>query len=331
MPLKLIAPRAGKSPYYAVRGTYLGVYVDRSTKARKRAVAAKVLKKWEDEIERGAFSGRPLKTFADAAVAYMKAGGERRFVTKLLQHFGERPLMEIGQEEVDAAAVALYPTAAPSTRNRQVYSPVSAILKRAGFKDPIDRPIGSAGNKTTGWLWPEQANALFEEAGKLNPEFRLLCVTLLYAGGLRLSEGLDLMTDDCRLSENFAYLADSKTGEPRPLFLPPFLVVELANHPRGMDRPGQKVFHFTKGGHIYSVLKTAAFKAGVDLPPRQAFHIFCHTYGTWMRRYAGLDELGLLKLGRWEDRKSVERYTHVVVSEEAKRAELLPAPKSVRA
>jgi integrase len=241
------------------------------------------------------------------------------------------PLKDIGQEEIDVAAVALYPTCAPSTRNRQVYTPVSAILKRAGFKDTIDRPFGAAGNKATGWLWPEQAEVLFEEAGKLDPEFRLLCLTLLYAGGLRLSEGLGLLTDDCRLSENFAYLPDSKNDEPRPLFLPPFLVAELANHPRGVDRPGERMFRFSKGGHIYSLLKTAAFKAGVELPLRQAFHIFCHTYGTWMRRYASLDELGLLKLNRWKDRKSVERYTHVVVNEEAKRAELLPVPRPKRA
>ena len=39
MPLKLIPPR--KSPFWSVRGTYLGIYVERSTKASKRAVAAK--------------------------------------------------------------------------------------------------------------------------------------------------------------------------------------------------------------------------------------------------------------------------------------------------
>jgi integrase len=331
MPLELVPPREGKSPNWSVRGTYLGVSVDRSTRTRKRAVAAKILKKWERDIERGEFSDRPEKTFASAAIAYMKAGGERTYVKKLLEHFGETPLKNIGQDEIDAAAVALYPNVAPSTRNRQVYTPMSAIRKRAGFKDPLERPIGSAGKKATGWLWPEQADALFEEAGKLDLEFRLLCLTLLYGGGLRLSEGLGLLVDLCRLSENFAYLPTSKNEEPRALFLPPFLVAELANHPRGMDRPGQRIFRFSKGGHIYSLLKTAAFKAGIDLPQGQAFHVFCHTYGTWMRRYGGLDELGLLNLNRWQDRKSVERYTHVVVTEEQRQAALLPTPKALRA
>jgi integrase len=83
----------------------------------------------------------------------------------------------------------------------------------------------------------------------------------------------------------------------------------------------------SKSGHLYSLLKATAFRAGVDLPERSAFHIFRHTYMTWMRRYAGLDELGLLNLGTHKDRKSVGRYTHVVVSEEARRAALLPVGK----
>ena len=75
----------------------------------------------------------------------------------------------------------------------------------------------------------------------------------------------------------------------------------------------------------------AAIKAGIDLPERSAFHIFRHTYATWMRLYGGLDEKGLMATGAWKDRKSVDRYTHVVVSEEAQRAALLPTPKAKRA
>lgn len=328
MPLKLVPPRQGKSPNYGIRGTYLGQYVDRSAGTSKRTIAAKVLKAIERQIEGGRFSEPGEPTFASATSAYMKAGGERTYMTRLLQYFGDQPLREVDQTAIDNAASALYPNASPATRNRQVYTPISAVLKRAGFKDSIVRPIGAAGKKATGWLWPEQTEALFEEAGKLDVEFRLLCITLLYGGGLRLSDGLDLTCNNLRLAEGFAYLPDTKTDEPRPLFLPPFLVAELANHPRGVDRPGEKLFKFSKGGHIYSLLKTAAFKAGVDLPQRQAFHIFCHTYGTWMRRYAGLDELGLTKLGRWADRKSVERYTHVVVSEEQRKSVVLPTPRA---
>jgi len=79
MPLKLFPPREGKSPYCSIRGTYLGVYVNRSAKAGKRAIALRVLRKIEGEIERGEFAERDEPTFAGAVAAYMKAGGSRRF------------------------------------------------------------------------------------------------------------------------------------------------------------------------------------------------------------------------------------------------------------
>src|SRR6266700_5549489 len=92
MPLKLIPPRAGKTPYWSIRGTYLGRYVDRSTKARQRALAAKVLRQFERAIERGELAEPQEATFASAAIDYMNAGGERAFLTRLIEHFGTAPV-----------------------------------------------------------------------------------------------------------------------------------------------------------------------------------------------------------------------------------------------
>jgi len=78
MPLKLVPPRQGKSPNYRVRGTYQGLYVDRSTKTGKRALAAKFLRQIERDIENNRFVVEGDLDFASAAIAYMKAGGERR-------------------------------------------------------------------------------------------------------------------------------------------------------------------------------------------------------------------------------------------------------------
>src|SRR5262245_55109027 len=146
MPIKLIPPRKGKTPYYAGRGSYLGVAVDRSTKASKRALALKVIAAWEREIERGTFSIKGEPTFAGAAAAYMKAGGERRFMKPLLEHFGDRPLREIDQPAIDAAAHTLHPASSGATRNRQVYTPVCAVLRYAGMQLSLRRPHGSGGN-----------------------------------------------------------------------------------------------------------------------------------------------------------------------------------------
>src|SRR5690349_8392298 len=107
MPIKLIPPRKGFSPYYYGRGTYLGVFVNRSTRATRPAIAKRVIKGWEDDIERGRFEHKGGATFMSAAVAYMKAGGDRRPIAKLIAHLGETPLDAIDQARVDAAAIAL--------------------------------------------------------------------------------------------------------------------------------------------------------------------------------------------------------------------------------
>jgi integrase len=324
MPIKLIAPREGKTPYYAGRGTYLGIYVDRSTKTGKRALAKKVIEKWEREIERGEFSQRGEPTFASAAAAYMKAGGDRRFLKRLLEHFGDRPLRQIDQTAIDHAAQTLYPQGSAATRNRQVYTPVSAVLRGAGNYGLLRRPRGAAGNKQTAWLWPEEAHRLFEEAEKINPEFAALLITLCYTG-MRLSEALNLTWENVRLQDGFAYLPDTKNEVPRAVFLPPVAVAALAS---GDAEAGGRVFRFSKSGHLYSLLRVAAIKAEVWLPERSAFHILRHTYATWMRRYAGADSQALIATGAWKDRKSVDRYTHTVVSEESRKAMLLPTPKA---
>src|SRR5262245_16452156 len=121
MPLKLYPPRkarTGTTPYWTVRGTYLGVRVSRSTKTGKRNIAVQVLKRIERDIERGEFAQSGEPTFASAATAYMKAGGERIYLRRLLEHFGDKPLSQIDQAAIDAAAVAIYPEASAATRNR---------------------------------------------------------------------------------------------------------------------------------------------------------------------------------------------------------------------
>jgi len=332
MPLKLIPPREGRTPYYSVRGTHLGVYVDRSTRLADRAKAAKLLVRWREEIERGEFAATEGRTFLSAAIAYVKAGGEKRFVgsydedtgrwSGLVGHFGDRPLDEIDQEATDEAALALYPNATPSTRNRQVHTVVSAIRKRAGIKEPLQRPKGWRGKKRVVWFKPEEAFRLFAAADVRDPEFGLFLRFLCYTG-LRLSEALALQVSQLDLSDAFAYIPETKNEDPRGVFLPPHVVVALANHPRGLNRVG-KVFKFRKQGHLYELLADSAAAAGVTIEDGVAFHKLRHTWATWMRKYAGLDTRGLVGTRAWRDPKSAERYEHVVSTEEARRAVLLP-------
>lgn len=70
-----------------------------------------------------------------------------------------------------------------------------------------------------------------------------------------------------------------------------------------LDRaPDEKLFRFHIGGRLRNMLALAMKRAGLKFQPRQGgFHLFCHTYGTWMTRYGDLDTYGLVRTQRWKD------------------------------
>jgi hypothetical protein len=95
MPLRLVDPRKGKSPNFTIRGSYLGVRVDKSSRTDRRSIARGILAKLEHAIERGEYPPRQValgKTFLSAAVSYMEAGRRPRYVARLIKHFGATPL-----------------------------------------------------------------------------------------------------------------------------------------------------------------------------------------------------------------------------------------------
>ena len=376
MPLKLRPPTPGKTPNWHVRGTYRGIYVERTAGTPDKKAALRFMRDIRESIERGDHSARgtnaveaqsapPVEpTFADAALAYLKADGDPKFLSAIINQTGKhalapRKLSDIDQLLIDNAATALYPSATPQTRNRQFYTPVSAVLKRAGIERKIKRPKGWRGSKSTSWLEPEQAFAVIAAAYNIDPEFGLLCLTYLYTGR-RESDLLDAKLRQLNVDQALIYLPDTKNGEPAPVHLPPVVVKAFLSQPPRTKRPRKlgdaklgngiagrsradagipfldrhpdaKLFRFHNGGHLRDMLKDAMRAAGVSFPPRQGgFHLFCHTYGTWMKRYGGLDTYGLVRTGRWKDPDSADRYNHTAASAEARLADLLPTPTKTR-
>lgn len=318
MPLKLFPPRKGH-PTFTIRGTYFGAKVSQSAGTNERKVAAQELARVKQEIERGRFQQLAKPDFLTAAISYMDAGGETRFIGPLKDHFLETPLDEITQRAIDQAANFLYPDASHATRNRQVYTPISAILKHAGLRDTFKRPKGARGKARMCWLTPDQTNALVASAWAIQPRFGALMM-FLFATGCRLSEALELAPKNLDLPRATAFVGETKNGKPRTVYLPPALVATLANTELGDKR----VFSLYKSGYLYTMLDDAAKAAGVEIPDRVAFHIARHTWATMMRRYGGADTRALLATGAWDSRDAASVYEHTDSTEEAKRANLLP-------
>src|SRR5690606_8952890 len=120
------------------------------------------------------------RSFAEAALGYMKSGGEKAPLAKILaaefkidgkkRIFGELLLREIDQTTIDDLALHLLPDCKDSTRTRHVYSPVSAVLRWAG-KQPswgfrswqITRPKQPKGR--IDWRTPKEIEWWLERAG----------------------------------------------------------------------------------------------------------------------------------------------------------------------
>ena len=322
MPLRLVPPRDGKSPNYSIRGTYLGIAIDRTAGTSQRKLAARVLAKLKDDIEAGRLAPAGAPTFASAALSYVKAGGSKRFILPLSEHFATTLLTRIDQAAIDDAASALYPDSSPATRNRQVYTPVSAILRHAGVAIVIKRPKGAQGTPRTAWLDQREAFALMAASEPVGPTFGALVKFLLYTGA-RLGEALSLRWSDLDLDRKTVTIRQTKTEGARTAFLPDLVVTAL--NPLARDR---RVFYpLTKGGKLYAMLDSAAAEAGITIPYRLGFHILRHTWATWMRRHAGLDTAALVETGAWRSRKSASVYEHLDATDEALKVNLLPVPE----
>jgi integrase len=347
MPLKLVQARNAKTKNLYIRGTYLGIAVDKSCRTNRRPVAQSILKRIQGEIERGEYPPREAApranepTFLSAALAYMEAGRRRRYAAKLIKHFGETPLSEIDQGAIDRAAIELYPGVMPATRNTCVYTPMSAILRHAGVELKLRRPKGAKGRVITDWLRPPDAFGIIAAAEQFDPELAALLMFLLYTG-VRLGAALDLRRTDVRLSESAAWVRHQKGQPASDVRLRDDLREALARQLRSHNH--ERVFRFHQGGHLkHQLLRAKLGYLGIPCPGRRPkkwkppqyrlawvnYHSFRHTWATWMRQ-AGTDLQGLVATGNWRDLRSAARYAHAVAREEWSRVDQLPGVGNLR-
>ena len=320
MPLKIV--RRAKSPYWIIRGTIRGIRVEESTGVSDRRTAEEIRARREAEILKQSVYGRAATaTFAHAAASYLEGGGSQRFLKAVIAHFGTMPLAKIDQEAIERGARKLFPDAAPSTLNRQFFTPTAAVLhhaaKRAWCALPvIERPTVPEGRVR--WLTLTEADRLTVAcAAHLRP----LVIFLLYTGA-RVGEALWLDWRDVDLTRAHVSFPKTKNGSARGVPLHPRVIAALANLPHRdhevFRRPDGLPYERPRGGddhsagtRIKTAFRAACRRAGIDnLRP----HDCRHTWATW--HYAANRDLGaLMKLGGWKSERMVMRYAHVNVAE----------------
>jgi integrase len=300
--------------------------VDESTGVTSRPIADTIRAQREWEILQASIFGRKATaTFLEAAVGYMEGGGEARFMKPLVDHFAATPLASIDQSAIERAAKTLYPAVTASTLNRQVYTPVSAVLKYAAARGlcehrQIERPAQPKGRVR--WLTPAEADKLI---GAAADHLRPLVIFLLYTGA-RLSEALYLDWRHVDLARGHVQFVDTKNGEARgvPLHARVLAALQVLKHREGevFRRPDDRPYERKRegGGQIKTAFKGACRRAKIDdFSP----HDCRHTWATW--HYAANRDLpALMKLGGWKSEKMVLRYAHVNVAHLAQSIAALP-------
>lgn len=338
MPIKLV--KRPRSPNWIVRGTLRGIRVEESTGTGDRRAAEEIRAKREAEIlAQSIYGRRATATFAEAAVSYLENGGSRRFIEPVIRHFGTTPLAQIGQAEIQAGALKVYPKATPATRSRQFFTPAVAVLRHAAKNGWCERPLIERPEKAKErlrWLKHEEAERLIDAAG---PSFKVLLIFLLYTG-CRAGEAVWLDWANVDLQRAQVTFIDTKNGDTRSVPLVPRVVAALANikgrtgevfrKPNGKayERP-KKMDDTSAGKRIRKAFEGAVQRAGLgewvphknpvkakagvmvfetDVTP----HVTRHTWASW--HYQQNRNMGeLMELGGWKTLSMVMRYAHVNV------------------
>ncbi len=317
MPLKLT--RRHGSPFWYIRGTVRGIPVDQSTGIVEREAAEALRARREWEITQGSvFGRRATVTFLEAAVSYLEAGGETRFLKPILDAIGGARLAEIDQVTIDKLARHLLPGRKPATINRQVIGPISAVMKHAHHRKLVEYVSLKRMREPAGrvrWITHDEAERLIDASAE---HLKPLLIFLFYTGA-RLSEALYLDWRDIDLARCHVQFVETKNGEARGVPLHARVVSALANL-KGREgavfrRPDGLPYKEKGdgGGQIKTAFRGACKRAGIEnFTP----HCCRHTWATW-HYAANRDLLALKTLGGWKTERMVFRYSHVNSSEHA--------------
>ena len=296
-----------------VHGTIAGRRIRQSTRTGDRRRAEEIAAQLEARLWKGAVYGEEaVRTFEEAALSYLEAGGEGRFLPLLLRHFRGRQVAAIKPGEVVQAAIRLYPDASAATRNRQVITPMRAVINHAaelGWCAPIRirrfaerRPQRTAVDRE--WIDGFIAAAVSPSPGrKGNPHLAALAL-FMYTTGARISEALALTWGDIDLRARTASIRMSKTGGERRLAP---LTAEMAAMLEDLPR-ARTVFRYTARDRLMKAWRNTCRRAGIEyVPPHQAGR---HSFATALIA-AGIDPKTAMQAGGWKSASLfLERYVH---------------------
>lgn len=300
MPIKIF--KRGATWHY--RGTVAGRRLRGTTGTANKETAARIAAGLEaTEWKRNLDGPEAVLTFAQAAMLYRAAGKPTRFLEKVEDHWKDTLVKDMTPGAIRQAAIDIYPTAGPATRNRQAIVPTQAIInhaaeselcphirvKRFKFETKIKDPAS-----------PEWIKAFMSKA---EPHLAGLAL-FMFATGARISEALRVRWEDVDLQARTVKIRQTKIGSERLAHIPPPVVVAIANIKTAKDEP---VFLYTNRSAPYKAWGTACKRAGIKY---LSFHSCRHGFATTLLQRS-VDVVSVAKLGGWKSPQHVfQTYGH---------------------
>lgn len=278
------------------------------------------------EASRPAPKGENL-TFADAAEQYLLNGNGGRFLPPILERIGLRLCTDIDQSVMTELSLALYPAAKASTLNRQLFTPVCAVLNFVGLRPLLRRPKGHDKLRTIDKSELPDDEWFHAVLPYLTPAKRAVML-LCTLHGCRIGETLERTPDDLDQKRWTLSVPDSKNGTPFQIQLSEPVIEEIRamlaawriedqkRQARGKPpRRRRWLFGTANRSNFARDLAKACDKAGV--PVFSSHMLGRHSFATRILSEEGKSLAFLKSAGRWKSLKAVERYTHLSKNEVA--------------
>jgi integrase len=292
----------GSQNWY-IRGTVAGHRVYESTGTSDRRHAEEYGRILQERLYAELVLGqKPDATFAEAVNVYLDAGRSGRFLAPLVRAIGAVALSEITQQTVDGLALRLFPTAQPATRVRQVYGPVSAVIRYAaevGLPGAVWRPLKKpkVQRKPVQWATDDYLDKLLAHC---DAHLRAVILIMTYTG-LRSGEVLRTTPQDYLMRPGWVFVGRMKNGEAAFAPLPPEAAAAAA-------AVGYR-WKWRDASALARAIRRAAERAGLDY--RRAHVLGRHAFAARLLQ-AGHDIKLVKEAGRWKSLAVVDQnYGHM--------------------
>lgn len=296
--------RKKRGVWHAV-GMIAGVEVDQILGTSNKKAAREMRSQLEARFWNAQLYGGEAfpHTFEEAAASYLKTGsGEPHLLVGILRHFGGRMVGSIRPAEVREMALALYPKAAPATRNRQAITPARAVINHAhelGWCGAIrvrSFPVPKSNKHTP--VDDEWMRAFLAESDRSGLYHLSAAVMFMNMTGARVAEAVNLTWQYVDLEARTAMLAKTKTEEWSLRYMPAVLADRIAALDRG--GPNGRVFKYTHPKSVNYIVARVCKRAGISIRTSHSFGR--HSFAT-NAIAMGVDVKSAMVAGGWKSSK----------------------------